>query len=230
MGRAYKIYRYTSPSGKCYIGATCQSLPRRARNGEDYKECRLFYAAIQKYGWENFSVDVLDVSTNQEEAFRLEQFYISKYHSNDSRFGYNLASGGRKGCKQHETTIKLNSDKHKGKRHPLSDETKRKISASRLGKPGPVFSKEQRQKMSDQRKGVKFSKEHCKHISESKKGVYAREKNPKARRVLCVETNHVFNCLADAGDWANCSSHNISSVCTGHLKTSGGYHWKYMEV
>lgn len=230
MDKIYKIYRYTSPSGKFYIGTTCQKLERRARKGKNYEECRLFCQAIQKYGWENFSVDILDTSTSQEEAFALEQFYIAKYHSNNSSFGYNLASGGRKGCKQHPSTVKLNSIHHKGKSHPISEETKKKLSISHTGKPEPHFTEAQRKQFSEQRKGVRFSPEHCKHISECKKGVYVRGNNPKARKVICVETGTVFNCLADAGEWAKCSSHNISSVCTGHLKTSGGYHWKYWEV
>ena len=230
MSKVYKIYCYTSPSGKYYIGTTCQRLERRARGGKFYKECRLFYEAILKYGWENFTVDILDTSASQKEAFLLEQFYISQYHSNDSAFGYNLASGGTKGCKQHSSTVELNSLHHKGKRHPISDETKKKISKAHIGKPGPHFTEAQRKKFSEQRKGIRFSPEHRKHISECKKGVYVRGNNPKARKVVCVETGVVFDCLADAGEWAKCSSHNISSVCTGHLKTSGGYHWKYLEV
>ena len=230
MDKVYKIYRYTSPSGKYYIGTTHQRLERRARSGKHYKDSRLFYEAIQKYGWENFSVDILDSSPNQEKAFLLERYYIEKYRSNETEFGYNLASGGRKGCKQHPSSVKLNSVHHMGKGHPLSEETKKKLSIAHIGKPGPKFTEEQRKKISDRRKGVKFSSEHCKHISESKIGVYARGKNPKARKVLCIETGEIFDCLADAGDWAKCSSHNISSVCTGHLKTSGGYHWKYWEV
>ena len=230
MEKLYKIYRYTSPSGKIYIGTTHQNLERRARNGENYRECRLFYEAIQKYGWKNFIVDILDTSINQDEAFLLEQFYISKYKSNDSRYGYNLASGGRKGCKQHQSTIKINSEKHRGKKHPMSDSTKQKISLARIGKPGPHFTEEQRKQFSESRKGVPFTPEHCKHISESKKGMVVRSANPKARKVQCVETGEIFDCMADAGEWASCSNHNISSVCNGRLKTSGGYHWKYVEV
>ena len=55
------IYKYTSPSGKSYIGQTVYSLYDRAGlNGRCYKSCAVFYAAIQKYGFENFDVEILD--------------------------------------------------------------------------------------------------------------------------------------------------------------------------
>ena len=37
------VYKYTSPSGKSYIGQTTQSLSDRARfMGEGYKKCTVF--------------------------------------------------------------------------------------------------------------------------------------------------------------------------------------------
>ena len=53
MQKKYKVYKYTAPNGKLYIGQTCNSLRRRAGNhGECYVECPLFYNAIKKYGFE----------------------------------------------------------------------------------------------------------------------------------------------------------------------------------
>lgn len=55
------VYKYTSPSGKSYIGQTIYSLYDRAGlNGRCYQNCSTFYAAIQKYGFENFQVEILD--------------------------------------------------------------------------------------------------------------------------------------------------------------------------
>lgn len=54
------IYCYTSPSGKKYIGQTRTTLKDRAKqNAKGYKGCTAFYNAIQKYGWENFEVEIL---------------------------------------------------------------------------------------------------------------------------------------------------------------------------
>ena len=57
------IYKYTAPNGKSYIGQTINSLKTRAKNiisGTGYKKCTLFWKAIQKYGWNNFQVEILE--------------------------------------------------------------------------------------------------------------------------------------------------------------------------
>mgnify|MGYP003571263887 CR=1 FL=1 len=42
------IYKYTSPSGKSYIGQTIYSLKERAKtsNGAGYSNCIIFFRAI----------------------------------------------------------------------------------------------------------------------------------------------------------------------------------------
>jgi len=52
LEKKYKVYKYTSPSNKVYIGQTCNSLKVRAANGEGYKECPKFFEAIKKYGFD----------------------------------------------------------------------------------------------------------------------------------------------------------------------------------
>ena len=92
------IYKYTSPSGKCYIGQTINSLKERAKslvNGNGYKKCTVFWKAIQKYGWNNFKVEILeevDVNLLNER----EKYYISLFDSVAPK-GYNLTSGGETG-------------------------------------------------------------------------------------------------------------------------------------
>ena len=49
------VYKYTSPSGKIYIGKTKTTLKERAKNnGNGYLNCTIFFRAIQKYGFEKF--------------------------------------------------------------------------------------------------------------------------------------------------------------------------------
>lgn len=89
------IYMYTSPSGKKYIGQTVQSLKQRARNGKGYKNCGLFYKAIQKYGFENFQVQILEeapINLLDEK----EKEWISFLNTQRPN-GYNLAVGGESG-------------------------------------------------------------------------------------------------------------------------------------
>ena len=56
----WKVYVYTNKvNGKKYVGQTCQPIEYRANNGRGYKRCVYFYRAIEKYGWDNFSCNIL---------------------------------------------------------------------------------------------------------------------------------------------------------------------------
>lgn len=90
------IYKYTSPSGKCYIGQTCKSTQaqRAGGMGFGYKNCTVFWRAIQKYGWDNFEYEVLEKVDTSEMANQREKYYIQLYQSNNPQFGYNIYEGG----------------------------------------------------------------------------------------------------------------------------------------
>ena len=96
--KIYCIYRHISPNNKSYIGMTKQDPERRWQNGEGYNTQRLFYNAIKKYGWDNFSHEILEENLTHDEACVREQYYINYYKSNQEEYGYNITSGGD-GCK-----------------------------------------------------------------------------------------------------------------------------------
>ena len=54
-------------------------------------------------------------------------------------------------------------------------------------------------------------------------------KKSKDKQVKCIELNRVFQSLSDAARELNLDKSNISKACRGVQKTSGGYHWKYVE-
>ena len=55
------------------------------------------------------------------------------------------------------------------------------------------------------------------------------EKSAKSRSkpVYCEELNRTFESIAVAARELGLYSGNISKCCTGKLKTTGGYHWRY---
>lgn len=52
----------------------------------------------------------------------------------------------------------------------------------------------------------------------------------KYKKVLCVETGIVYESLKSAALATGTKDSNISRVCHGRRKTTGGYHWEYVEV
>lgn len=130
MASNYILYQHQNKiNGKRYIGITNNKTKRWYGKGKHYEKCTYFWAAIQKYGWDNFTHDVLAEGLSLEEANALEIAYIALYKTTDKAFGYNLASGGA--CAPTMT----------GKHH--SEETKAKMRAAALGR---VIPEEQRRR------------------------------------------------------------------------------------
>ena len=92
--KRFCVYKHTCPNEKVYIGITCQNPIKRWKGGSGYQNNKHFYSAILKYGWDNIKHEILFDSLTEEEAKEMEIKLISKYQSNDRKFGYNNTSGG----------------------------------------------------------------------------------------------------------------------------------------
>lgn len=88
----YKVYLYTNLlDGKKYCGMIKRSLEERAgKNGIHYQESTRFYKAILKYGFENFSKEILFDNLTKEEAEQKEIETIKKYDLTNKENGYNI--------------------------------------------------------------------------------------------------------------------------------------------
>ena len=115
MGNNYKVYIHIFPNNKVYIGITRNRTDIRWANGKGYKSQKVMSNAINKYGWENIEHKVLYENLTKEEAEQKEIELIAYYKSNQRQYGYNIENGGN--CV--------------GK---MSEETKKKISKSNIGK------------------------------------------------------------------------------------------------
>ena len=122
----------------------------------------------------------------------------------------------------------------KGKKH--TKEAREKMSKSLKGKP---FSKEHRKNISKSRIGMKVNEETKKKISNTLKGKMAGEKNPMygitgekhhgARKIICLTTGEIFNCIKTAAIETKSDRVNISQCCKGKRKTTGNKKWMYLE-
>lgn len=228
----YTVYMHTTPSGKRYVGITCQNPKSRWQNGNGYCYNDYFYKAIKKYGWDNIKHEILFENLTKEEAEQKEIALIAEYKSNQREFGYNIQNGGNcVGTHSEETKEKI---RKASSMHKHSKETKEKISESRKGEKNPNygkrFSEEHKQKISKSQKGEKGfwygkhpSKETLKKLSNARKG----DKNPIAKPVICIETKVYYATISEASANFNIHSSSITMVCKGKRKTAGGYHWQY---
>lgn len=224
----FVVYRLTSPSNKVYIGITSQQINRRWQNGTGYRKCPAIKKAINKYGWDNIRKEVLYTGLSEKDAKLLEKELIKKHKSNDKRYGYNLTDGGdgTLGRRFTEDQKRALSEKHKGK--IISEEQRQKLREANLDKH---HSDETKAKMSLVHRGNKYNlgrkltDEQKRKIGDSERG----SNNPRARKVICLETLKVYDTLNDA--IAETGATKISDCCRGceKHKTSGGYHWKYYD-
>ena len=186
------VYRHMNKTnGKSYIGQTV-NIKNRWRV-EGYKCCTKFYNALKKYGWDNFTHEILEVC-DENNVDERERYYIEFYDSINN--GYNLESGGNKNKKASEEKKKKQSIAITGKK--LSEETKAKISRLHKGKTpwnkGIKIPVEKRRKLSEDHKrkisishigvgkGKKLSEEHKREIEKkSKKNKLSNEAIKKIR-------------------------------------------------
>jgi group I intron endonuclease len=177
----YKVYLITNiENKKQYVGITKFSIEERFF--QHTKRGFLLTEAIQKYGEQNFSIELVKEVESAERAYELEIFYIQKYNTKVPN-GYNLTDGGdgifgweaseeyRQECSER---LKLLHKEKKvgmyGKKH--SEETKKKMSASSKGRPkswliGRNISEETRKKLRQINLGRTLSEETRKKISEN---------------------------------------------------------------
>lgn len=126
----YFVYKHTSPDHKVYIGCTC--LKKRFKYGSSYRPESLFGKAIKKYGWNNFTHEIIYSDLQKDEAFQKEIELIAYYKSNNPDFGYNRSIGGKKsalGYKHYEESKRKIAEaairSKTGK--PLSPEHKKRL-------------------------------------------------------------------------------------------------------
>ena len=146
---------------------------------------------------------------------------------------------GKKGMYNHsEETKQRMSESHK--RENLSEETIQRMSEA---KKGTHLSEEHKQNLSKSHKGIQAGKNHPmygKHhseeakrkMSENSKGKMVGSENPMAKKVICITTGKIFDCIKEASKYYKCN--NISKCCKGKSKSAGELNgirlqWKYVK-
>ena len=92
------VYKITSPSNKSYIGITSTSFSKRWAAHKNYAKKKSkphpFYDAINYYGAECFTFEILVENLSLEDAKEQETHYIALFNTTDRSCGYNITRGG----------------------------------------------------------------------------------------------------------------------------------------
>jgi len=212
----YTVYKHTSPSGKVYIGITCQKPEARwGGNGSGYKHSPHFMAAINKYGWNNFKHEIICSGLSQEEAESKEIELIRSHKSTDKRFGYNVEFGG------------IRSPKH-------SPETRAKISDANRRR---VWTPESKQKMRDYKKAHPTTAETARKIGDANRGRKHRPESVEKIRaaqhkkpVVNLTAGVEYLSVSEAARASHLDPSKIVACCKGRRNYHGGCAWAYKEV
>lgn len=177
------IYKITNlVNNKIYIGQTIDPDTRWKQHrlaAKNNPNSQVISRAINKHNIKNFKFEVIS-SVFDDGCDDVEVDIISQYNATDKSIGYNVALGGKK--------------------HILSEETKKKMSKSSMGKPGTnngkKFSNEHRRRMSNAAIGRvakstrRFSDEEENNICEMYKT--GRSGHSIAKELGCAKTTIMF--------------------------------------
>lgn len=219
----YTVYCHTNVSnGKKYFGITSQEPKSRwGTNGRNYQDkCPRFWNAIQKYGWDSFEHEIIAIGLTKEEACTLEINLISQYRTQEKAHGYNILEGGDAPLITDDVKKKISKAMEGNKNalgHSCTDEKKRKISKAQKGRK---LSEEHRKKLSATKKG----KSHKPLSDETRKKLSdAHKKKP----VFCIELNKTFCSIQNCAKELQLSASAICACCKSRHKSVHGYHFQY---
>lgn len=209
------IYLLTNKvNGKIYVGKAID-FDRRIRVHSYAKSKGYIGNAIRKYGWENFSVSILENGNGltNSDLLRKEKEWIDKLNSSDRKVGYNLFTRGDPTGYKHTLQSRQNmSLAHIGNKH--SWETRQKISQSLTGK--------------------KLSAQHRLKLCQARK---TRDFSFRKRKVVQIDTDgnivKVWDSATVAAKELNGNPRNgtqIAASCSGRYKgKTFGFRWEYLD-
>ena len=222
-----------------YIGQTSKSLEERAQGGRNYRECRRFYNAIQKYSWESFVPEILETVTTVEEANDREIYYIAKFNSTNEDYGYNISLGGDNKIMSQESKMIISEkaiERYKdktanpmyGKKH--TDSAIEKQSAKKIGSKNPMYgtkwTKTQREKSGCRGKHLNLSDERREELRSHGRKI---GETVGLRAVRCIEDDISFSSIVEAANTYGVSKSTLCGHLTGHQKTCRGKHFEYIS-
>jgi len=146
-------------NNKRYIGQSSQKDRQRLWEHKTYLKKGThqnlhLQRAWNRYGEENFVMNILQECSSLDELNKLETHYVNLYQSLDRRFGYNIRGPGDNKFMPKETRLRVSQSKL-----GVSVHTPESIEKIRQSSKNRVHSQESRKKRSEKLKGYTWSVE-----------------------------------------------------------------------
>ena len=254
MGLIYKIQN--KENGKIYIGQTQTSLKNRlAKHNEVVftSNCHI-HRAIRKYGWDAFTVEVIEENITNENLNEREKYWIEYYNSYEN--GYNMNRGGEGRVIKEDQVLKLwqegNTITDITKILPTSKNTVRQIlheanipsqeiQERKCIHRSPIIDYDYIKQLWDEGKTTRQIRELCGNIGQGtlikvldELDISATERASRQHKTKKVQQYTLdgvyittFNSATEAGERYNINPHQIRATCNGKQNSSGGFKWKY---
>lgn len=230
----YCVYCHTTPSGKKYVGMSSNPVKRWA-GGNGYKKNPVFAKAIEKYGWNSITHEILYSELDRCTAERVERQLIKEWNLTDERYGLNLVGGA--GCVANGTRRRM-SEARKGNSYctgrKMSTETKRRISNSLheyyKSHDGTFKGKHHTEETKQRLRQREISPTTRQKMRDNHRCLCGAH-NPSARAIAQYDLNgnlikkYEYAGLACAEVGVDLSA--VIKCCRGKKKTCGGYRWEY---
>lgn len=188
------IYKLTcNNNGKIYIGKSVNLYNRLNYHKQCSKRTKGVYhfqRAIIKYGWDSFNVEILEIvkdfdkSRDNLSLLQRESYYIELFDSTNQEKGYNICKFSTD-C----TGRKISEETREKMRQPRSEEHKKNLSLSRLGKSRNPFSEETKEKMRQSKLGRTLSNEHKESMRKANLGKTLSEEHKEKIKQAALERN-----------------------------------------
>ena len=241
------IYKYTSPSGKHYIGQTTNENQRR----KAFNNLNLQYAGLKidnarrKYSPSNFTYEILEeryydnFNNCKEDLDRLESYYIGKYDSFNNGYNSTLGGDGNVGYKISDST------KQKLREWNLNRDYGKEIVLQIDLDTGQCIAEFETIRQASKVLGIDSSciSKVCRGKRNKCGGYGWKYKNPDAlsnvgkgsgfKPVIQLSLDGEFiaeyESISEANRALGVKESHIGQVCRGQRQISNGYKWKYKQ-
>ena len=237
-------------NGKQYIGQ--RKYDKQGKWKEYLGSGIILSRAIEKYGLENFSKEIIEECKTKKILNDREIYWINYYNAVESDNFYNIASGGDGG----NTIAGYTDDQRNLLSTKLSDMRKGIINIGKnngnsrrvicintmkifdtINEASTYYNVDKdaiQQCCSDANKRktageINGERMIWEYYDENKNYEFVPFKRDyKYKQILCLDNNIIYNSVHEASKNTGCSIVGIRHCCTGYLKTTKGMHFSYV--